>query len=302
MKVAIVSDVHSNLEALVAVLADIQQQGITTILNLGDLIGYGPNPVECLKISELFALNLIGNHEEVALGWAEDPTKYAGDIYFGEGHMSWKRGGPQGIYWFFRQAYGDSTPIEEKKTRAHTTTYDLMKLMSEPADVTPVNKERGDKVIAGLKRLKQQAHPYSRQVGPVLFTHGGGVHPELFQYPVDFKKFPHWRKNEMAYPYQLMLKECQKKFKGQIKFVYGGHTHHPGIYEENGIVYVNPGSVGEPRDGEQIDANGEPLASFAVHDTDLRGPEAVELCSVPYDWETTHEKKVAAGLLTRKAA
>lgn len=45
---AIISDIHANLEALEAVLADIRQQGITEIFCLGDIIGYGPNPCECI--------------------------------------------------------------------------------------------------------------------------------------------------------------------------------------------------------------------------------------------------------------
>ena len=44
VKRAIISDIHSNLEGLEAVLADIDQQGITEIYCLGDIIGYGPNP------------------------------------------------------------------------------------------------------------------------------------------------------------------------------------------------------------------------------------------------------------------
>ncbi len=50
MKRALISDIHSNLEAFQAVLADIRQQGITEIYCLGDIIGYGPNPVECIDL------------------------------------------------------------------------------------------------------------------------------------------------------------------------------------------------------------------------------------------------------------
>ena len=43
-KRAIISDIHGNLEALTAVLADIESQDITEIYCLGDVIGYGPDP------------------------------------------------------------------------------------------------------------------------------------------------------------------------------------------------------------------------------------------------------------------
>ena len=45
---AIISDIHGNLEALQAVLADIKSQGISEIYCLGDVVGYGPNPRECI--------------------------------------------------------------------------------------------------------------------------------------------------------------------------------------------------------------------------------------------------------------
>ena len=45
---AIISDIHGNLEALTAVLADIDGRGIKRIICLGDVIGYGPNPLECI--------------------------------------------------------------------------------------------------------------------------------------------------------------------------------------------------------------------------------------------------------------
>ncbi len=49
MKRALISDIHSNLEALEAVLEDIHQQGISEVYCLGDIVGYGPNPRECLE-------------------------------------------------------------------------------------------------------------------------------------------------------------------------------------------------------------------------------------------------------------
>ena len=68
MKRAIISDVHGNLEALQAVLADIDRQGIDEIFCLGDVVGYGPNPCECVKlVQERCTLVLLGNHDQGAL-------------------------------------------------------------------------------------------------------------------------------------------------------------------------------------------------------------------------------------------
>jgi predicted phosphodiesterase len=61
---AIVSDIHSNIEALSVVLADIKKRGIKTIYCLGDVVGYGPNPRECLDlIIDKSEWCVLGNHD-----------------------------------------------------------------------------------------------------------------------------------------------------------------------------------------------------------------------------------------------
>lgn len=61
---AMISDIHGNLDALTVVMADIKKRGIPRILCLGDTIGYGPNPCECLDIvMENAEWTLLGNHD-----------------------------------------------------------------------------------------------------------------------------------------------------------------------------------------------------------------------------------------------
>ena len=61
---AIVSDIHANIEALTAVLADIDRRGAREIVCLGDIVGYGPSPAECIQMAQRrFAVTLCGNHE-----------------------------------------------------------------------------------------------------------------------------------------------------------------------------------------------------------------------------------------------
>ena len=68
MKRAIISDIHSNLEALKAVLRDIEDQGIAEIYCLGDVVGYGPNPIECIDlIRKHVNVCLLGNHDQASL-------------------------------------------------------------------------------------------------------------------------------------------------------------------------------------------------------------------------------------------
>ena len=47
---AIVSDIHANLEAFSTVLSEIDRRGVQHIICLGDIIGYGPNPMECIDL------------------------------------------------------------------------------------------------------------------------------------------------------------------------------------------------------------------------------------------------------------
>ena len=65
MKIAIISDIHSNLPALEAVLKDISDKGIKMIFCLGDIIGYGPFPKECFDLVKSTCQIIIkGNHED----------------------------------------------------------------------------------------------------------------------------------------------------------------------------------------------------------------------------------------------
>lgn len=69
MRYAIISDIHGNLEALERVLADIDERDVDEILCLGDVIGYGPNPNECVDLVRAQAEStLAGNHDYAPLG------------------------------------------------------------------------------------------------------------------------------------------------------------------------------------------------------------------------------------------
>ncbi len=68
MRRALISDIHGNLEALEVVLGDIKAQGIQEIFCLGDVIGYGPNPRECIdRVMECCKVTLLGNHDQGAM-------------------------------------------------------------------------------------------------------------------------------------------------------------------------------------------------------------------------------------------
>ncbi|TDI94981.1 MAG: metallophosphoesterase [Caldithrix sp.] len=89
LKYAIISDIHGNLEALESVIAEIEKKGVDTILCLGDVVGYGPNPNECVDIIRKRAeVILAGNHDYAPIGkldvsyfnpWARSAIEWTAD-------------------------------------------------------------------------------------------------------------------------------------------------------------------------------------------------------------------------------
>jgi predicted Zn finger-like uncharacterized protein len=64
---ALISDIHSNLEALQAVLTEIGRQGVERVYCLGDVLGYGPNPCECVELMRRYPVVLLGDHDQAAM-------------------------------------------------------------------------------------------------------------------------------------------------------------------------------------------------------------------------------------------
>lgn len=99
MKRAIISDIHGNLAALEAVLADADEEGIGEIYCLGDVVGYGPNPRECLdRIMQVNAC-ILGNHDQAALF---DPDGFSS-------------GAEKAIFWTRKQIEDDSDAENPKR-------------------------------------------------------------------------------------------------------------------------------------------------------------------------------------------
>ena len=74
VRTAIISDIHGNLEALVKVLEDISEQSVDRTVCLGDILGYGPNPAECVDaVVDSCEWSLLGNHDYGAL---YEPTNF----------------------------------------------------------------------------------------------------------------------------------------------------------------------------------------------------------------------------------
>jgi len=84
-RIAVLSDIHGNLEALLAVLADLDSQNAAQVVNLGDMVGYGPEPDACVKLlRERGIVSILGNHEHGLLeaqarGWFNPQARKALD-------------------------------------------------------------------------------------------------------------------------------------------------------------------------------------------------------------------------------
>lgn len=79
MKTAIISDVHSNIEALEAVMARIDQERCDRIVCLGDVVGYGASPDECCNLLRERAVpTLLGNHDAAVTGAMDESYYYQG--------------------------------------------------------------------------------------------------------------------------------------------------------------------------------------------------------------------------------
>lgn len=72
---ALIGDIHGNLSALEAVLEDIKKRGIDNIISVGDIVGLGPHPSECLDL-------IIKNNVHAVAGNAEEYVKFGADAFY----------------------------------------------------------------------------------------------------------------------------------------------------------------------------------------------------------------------------
>jgi diadenosine tetraphosphatase ApaH/serine/threonine PP2A family protein phosphatase len=171
VKRALISDIHSNLESLEAVLADIQRQGISEIYCLGDLVGYGPNPCECIDLLMSAQVCLLGNHDQGALF---DPEGF-------------NTGAERAIFWTRAQLENGSDPPDVRHRRCdflgelprnhqeadflfvHGSARNPLNEYVFPEDI--YNRRKLEKIFALIPKYAFQGH-----------THVPGVFTENFNF------------------------------------------------------------------------------------------------------------------------
>ena len=246
MKVAIISDLHSNREALEAVFAHIQSLGIATVYCLGDVVGYGPEPEFCVDLVRGHTqLCLMGNHDEGLFRDASDFNPHA------RGALEYTRARMQPAWY----------SMSEKKAR--------------------------------WRWLKELV--LTHREGRFLFVHGSPRDP-VREYVLSTDGFLNPDK----------LRAVFDSFEG---VGLAGHTHHPGMHTEDLVfhglggntsftlaipddqkAFINVGSVGQPRDGDN-------RACYAVLED-----RQVTWHRVVYDFQTTAQKILRTGVLSEVLA
>ena len=227
MKLAILADIHGNLEALEAVLIAADKVGAERIYSLGDVVGYGADPRGCIyRLQEAGAVSILGNHDHAIF----DPRQIR---FFNNGARASLLG-----------------------TRSM------------------INAE-------AIQFLRASA--FRRVEFGGVFAHANPLKPE------------DW---ELLFTYDQVV-WCMERLDWQVGFF--GHTHHAIIYCQMGNrvipltsstvaigphkYLINPGSVGQPRDGDW-------RAAFALWDIERC---LVELHRVEYAVDKTQAKIAQAG-------
>jgi predicted phosphodiesterase len=147
MRFGVFSDVHGNLPALEATLSALRRQNVDAYIHLGDLIGYGPFPNECIEIvAGLEPVGVAGNHELIVLGQlsTENCWKLAQES------LAWT----MGVLTADSRAYIESLP--RRATPAETVVATHASL-EDPEGYVTTTEQATDQ----LQRLRQEA-PTSR--------------------------------------------------------------------------------------------------------------------------------------------
>ncbi|MCX8052335.1 MAG: metallophosphoesterase [Armatimonadetes bacterium] len=290
MTYGIISDIHGNLTALDAVLDRLS--GVDRFICPGDIVGYGPDPSECLsRLRSLDCISVLGNHDAAVSGtmdpawfnpdaraavlWTRQvlseidarslsllPMKYEEDGFVVVHSSLWR---PEEFHYVIspedaKLCFGEMTHLQ------HLQAFPAREKECETTETLP------EKVEARYYPTYCQE---SAAGGSICFIGHSHVSEVYVQHP----------------PYPSSAKARQESF-GQLSAMGGGvdqiRMPEGGRLDLNpGLRYiVNCGSVGQPRDGN-------PEASCAIFDSKKM---TIEIIRVPYDVRTVQERMRRAGL------
>lgn len=261
-RIALLADIHSNLEALEAVLRDVELQKPDLVAVLGDTINYGPNPRECLeRIDAAADLVLAGNHEKEAAAPGRDELE--GDA---REMLDWTVGQLEGLH-AWERLRGEI--LERGADRAQARLDGLHFVHASAAKP--------------WEQYLWPGHPnyhlhLNRQLDEFLVELLGGFDAEH-----SFVGHTHAPTVLTAYSHRELFpisQDWNRRFTfigpSAVFYVPAGNLRLEGLAGKK--VVINPGSVGQPRDHD-------PRASWALYDGD-----SVEFRRVEYDHHKTSAK------------
>ena len=230
MRYFVLSDIHSNVEALEACVQRANQAGYDTVLCCGDIVGYGPNPVEAIDgIRRLNALTIRGNHDRVAAG-LDEATQFNPHARLA---AYWTRS----VLPDEHRRYLENLPVGPLEVNPHAQL--VHGAITHEDDYIFTEADADENLLLADKRITFFGHSHF----PVVFSAGPEGQSELAR-SYEFDEF--------------IAVKC----------------------DADRRLFVNPGSVGQPRDGD-------PRASFVIWD-ETRG--RMEFYRVEYDLKLTQQK------------
>lgn len=235
MRYLIISDIHANLAALEAVLEETGD--FDAVWCLGDLVGYGPDPNECVaRIKELGATTVVGNHDCAALGQLS-------------------------LDQFNQDARTANAWTREQLTAESRAYLESLLKRVEKEDYTLVHgspREPTWEYILDVERASANFKHFDTRICLVGHTHVPGAF-------------------------------IQDQESGRYGVVVSPYPGSMPLDEPNLRLIINPGSVGQPRDGD-------PRASYAILDTEA---QTWHQCRVDYPIQVTQERMRASDLSHR---
>jgi predicted phosphodiesterase len=172
VRLALISDIHANLEALQATLADIAARDVDRIVCLGDIVGYNANPAECIAlIRAANALCVAGNHDLAVCGRMPSknfPATAARAIAWTHRHLSWDD-----------LLFLAGLPLKAHVERALVAVHGALHPQTECATVRLDSDERRLQSFYALaadpSHARIGAFGHTHQVGIYEFRGGGAV-------------------------------------------------------------------------------------------------------------------------------
>ena len=146
MRIAIISDIHSNIEALSEVLKAMERQKVDRVVSLGDIVGYGASPNPCCDlVRSVTEITLLGNHDAAVAGRMDysfyyDAARHALDWTANtltEENVEWLKGLPY-TYRIGEVGFCHGSPIEPRAYEYIFALEQVKDIMSEVADLPEV--------------------------------------------------------------------------------------------------------------------------------------------------------------------